>query len=204
MNKNTKSNTYQIDIKNNILILKTYSFKAEKGSMLHSGIYNRELTSSLASGALTLLVFLVMLFRGVEITALHALLAVALFAVFFVLFRLFVFYEESLEAVIDKAQGKIKVSIKKFIGKKKEYPLDALKDVRQEHIVITPENPDGIRVVEKIALQHGTVIPGFGETKEFYTVELEFKTGESMMIFSSSEPFEAKEVSERLRSFINA
>jgi hypothetical protein len=49
--RNNNNKTYQLDIKDNILIFRTTFFKAEKGSVLHSGIYNRELASSLLAGA---------------------------------------------------------------------------------------------------------------------------------------------------------
>jgi hypothetical protein len=67
---------------------------------------------------------------------------------------------------------------------------------------VTPENPDGIRLVEQVALQHGTVIPGFGKTSEFYTVEMEFKNGKRITIFSSEEPSMAEDVRAKLSGFI--
>ncbi|MBI3592867.1 MAG: hypothetical protein HY099_05250, partial [Nitrospirae bacterium] len=76
-----------------------------------------------------------------------------------------------------------------------------LDNIRQDYSAVTPENPDGIRLVERVALQHGTVIPGFGETSEFYTVELEFKNGRRLMIFSSKEPSRADDIATRLKNF---
>lgn len=193
------NNTYHIDIKGNTLILKTTSFKAERGSILHAGIFNKDLISSFAGGALILLIYLIL---RPSPTAIYYILIIIQFIAFFIFFRSFVFYEPSLEAVVDKDRGEISITVKKFLGKKNFYLVTDLKGLRQEHIVITPENPDGIRVVEKVALQHGTLIPGFGETKEFYTVELDFRNGKAVMVFSSKEPSLAKEVYTKLKGFL--
>ncbi|MDI6728785.1 MAG: hypothetical protein QMD44_07690, partial [Thermodesulfovibrionales bacterium] len=77
---------YQINIKDNMLIFRTSSFRAEKGSVLHSGIYNRELASSLAAGALVMLLgfFFAASFK---ITTVHFVVALLLFVIFFIVFR---------------------------------------------------------------------------------------------------------------------
>ena len=41
-----EAETYRIEIEDGRVALKTASFKAEKGSVLHSGIFNKELASS--------------------------------------------------------------------------------------------------------------------------------------------------------------
>ncbi|MBI3592450.1 MAG: hypothetical protein HY099_03050, partial [Nitrospirae bacterium] len=78
--------SYQIEIKDNVLVFRTTSFKAEKGSVLHSGIYNRELASSLAAGACITLAGFFFAFRD-KITAIHFIAALFLFAVLFLFFR---------------------------------------------------------------------------------------------------------------------
>src|SRR5512143_394413 len=42
---------YQIEKSENGVVVRTTSFRTERRSMLHSGIFNRELASSLAAGA---------------------------------------------------------------------------------------------------------------------------------------------------------
>lgn len=195
---------YSIDMAGNRLTFKTAFFRAEEGSMLHAGIYNRELASSLAAGGTTLMIFLAFLFAGFDVTFIFLIPAIIMFVGFFLFFRVAVFYEESLEAVIDKSEGMVTVWMRKFFGTKESYPLNELRDIKLEHVVISPENPNGIEVVEKVALQHGTVIPGFGEVKEFHTVELEFKGGRRFTIFSSKEQSEATDVQTRLTKFIIA
>lgn len=193
---------YQIDIKDNVLILRTTSFKAEKGSVLHSGIYNRELASSLVAGALIMLsgFFFTINFK---ITTIHFIIAIVLFAALFLIFRIYIFREPFLEVVFDKGRKSITISLKRIIGKRKEsHFMGELAGIKQNHVSVSPENPDGIKVVEKIALQHGTVIPGFGETVELYTVELEFKDRKRVMVFSSKETSEADDITTKLKDFI--
>jgi hypothetical protein len=193
---------YELTAEDSRLLLRTASFRAEGGSVLHSGIYNREFTSSLAAGIAVALVFLVLVLSGVEVTAVYVVPAVLLFAGLFVILRKAVFYEERLEALFDRAGGAVTVVVKKFPERKYSYSLDDLADIGQDHIVITPENPDGISFVEKIALQHGTAIPGFGEVKEFYTVDLKFKDGSQMRVFSSRQESKAGQLQRRLKDFI--
>jgi len=193
---------YEIKIRRKKLFFRTTSHRAEKGSMLHSGIYNRELTSSLAAGSVLLGLALLMIFGGSEVGPLHYAVAAALFVALFVIFRMYVFYKDYLEMIMDKEQDLVSVLIKGLISRKKELPLRNLSSITKGYTVLMPENPDGIKVIEKIALQHGTVIPGFGEVKEFYTVNLEFKDGRSVTVFASKEPQEAEDVVDMLRKFV--
>jgi hypothetical protein len=198
----SESGNYKMAIKGGRLVFRTTSFKVEGGSFLHGGIFNRELASSLASGAMTLLSFIALYFAGVSLKPVYFLLALSLFAAFFVFFRMFVFYEAYLEAVIDKVRYSASIFRKGFISKKMSFPLDEIDSVGGGITIIAPENPDGVRVVEKIALQHGTVIPGFGEAKEFHTVHMELKGGRGIVLFSSTDRSEAKAVLADLKEFI--
>lgn len=193
---------YQIDIKDNMLIFRTSSFRAEKGSVLHSGIYNRELASSLAAGALVMLLgfFFAASFK---ITTVHFVVALLLFVIFFIVFRTYIFLETVLCVVVDKKNGNIDIALERIFGKRRiTSPLSELGNIRQDYLVVTPENPDGIKLVEQVALQHGTVIPGFGKTAEFYTVEMEFKNGKRIVVFSSEKPAEAENIAMQFRNFI--
>lgn len=193
---------YQIEIKDNMLIFRTSSFKAEKGSVLHSGIYNRELASSLASGAILMLLGFFFATRF-KTTAIHFIAALLLFVIFFIVLRTYIFLEPVLSVTVDKENGNIDISLERIFGKRRiTSPLSELDNIRQGYLAIKPENPDGIRLVEQVALQHGTVIPGFGKTSEFYTVELEFKNGKRLTIFSSEEPSMAEDIAIRFRNFI--
>ncbi len=193
---------YDIEVKDGVLRLRTPSFRAGDFSMLHSGIFTPELTSSLAAAAVMVVLLMAAMIAGLRVTAAYMLLAAALFAALFLAFRRYVFFEESLEAVIDRASGTICVEIRKLFGFKRSYGMDDLSEVRQGKVVITPKNPDGVEFVEKIAIQHGTVIPGFGEEKRFSTVELVFRDGTEVRVFSSEDDEEARALAERLRQFV--
>lgn len=197
-----KEKGYEIETAGDRLVLRTPTFRAERGSVLHSGIYSRELAASLAGGALLFVVFVALILSGVRITALYVVPAVGLFVASFYVLRKAVFYEESLEAVFDRAAGAVTVTVRRFPQRRESYPVSDVKGIRKEHIVITPENPEGVEFVEKIALQHGTVIPGFGEVKEFHTVELEMADGRRVRIFSSRAEAEAAGVRDRIMEFM--
>ncbi len=195
---------YRVDIKDNTLVFETSSFRAERGSILHSGIYNRELSASLAAGAcITLAGFF---FAGrIKISAVYFFAALVFFVLLFLAFRTYVFRDSVLRLAIDKETGNIAISMKNIFAENKvSFSLGELDAVRQDHVALSPENPDGVKVVEKIALQHGTVIPGFGKTVEFYTVELGFKSGKRLLIFSSREPAKADAIAEKLKNFIDS
>lgn len=192
---------YQFDIRDNALTFKTASFKADKGSVLHSGIYNREMASTLAAGACLTFAGFFFATKG-RIGVLHFVSAIVIFTILFLLFRTYVFRDPVLCTEIDKGKGTIAISSENIFGRNKvSLPLSELEGVRQDYVSSAPVNPDGIAIVQKIALQHGTVIPGFGETAEFYTVELEFKNGRRELVFSSKVPAEAEDVANNLKQF---
>ncbi|MEW6117387.1 MAG: hypothetical protein AB1553_10860 [Nitrospirota bacterium] len=196
------SKDYFIKVENNRLMFSTTSFKAEKGSVLHSGIYNRELASSLAAGAC--IIALGFFFASnVSVTVIHYIAMLPLFAILFLAFRTYLFREPVLQLVIDKKTKKIGITVKRAIGRRAFVAtLHELEKIRQGYTTETPANPDGIQLVEKIALQHGTVIPDFGTTAEFHTVELEFRDGRSITIFSSGAPGEADDIAHTINHFI--
>lgn len=193
---------YSIEKKGTTIVLKTTSFKAERGSVLHSGIFNRELASSLAAGAV--IVILSFFFaRYFKITAIY-LIAVALsFPALFIIFRIYIFRNAVLETVFNKERRTVTISLKRMLGGKvKSYSLDELSGIRLDHISMQPENIDAVQFVERIAVQHGTVIPGFGKTEDFYTVELDFGR-EKPVIFSVRERQGAETVIAELKSSLN-
>lgn len=178
--------SYRLEKADDKLIFRTASFRPERGSILHSGIFTRELASSFASGGLVIALLIIALFSGVRLRLMHIAALMLIFAGALIVFRFTLLKEESLDVIFDKKGGVLTVSLRKLPIKRHSYPIADLKDIVKGHVVFKPENPDGIRVVEKVALQHGTVIPGFGEAKEFYTVELAFRDANRLAIFSGS------------------
>jgi len=112
-------NAYEISKKEDKISMKTLFFRAERGSILHSGIYNRELASSLASGVV--IVILYFLLKPEPSMALF-IFGVLIFGLGTFVFRMFVFTEHFLRLDIDKAEGKIYISIKKVFSSKKYIP----------------------------------------------------------------------------------
>lgn len=196
------NDVYKINMNDDILKFETTSFKAEKGSVLHSGIYNRELSSALSAGAIIMILGFFFVNRS-DITFFHWILALLIFLILFIFFRTYVFLEPLLCVLIDKKNSLIDLSVKRLLGKKQIHlPLSELHGIRQDYVAVVPENPDGIRLVEQVALQHGTIIPGFGKTAEFYTVELEFRDGKRFIIFSSEEHRVVEYIATKFKNFI--
>jgi hypothetical protein len=89
-----------------------------------------------------------------------------------------------------------------FKAERQLFPLSELEDIREDYRELTADNPDGVKIIEKIALQHGTVIPGFGATTEFYSVSLEFRNMRSIVVFSSGDHYEADDVMNTFKNYI--
>ena len=193
---------YQIKTRGGVLTLRTGSFRAETGSALHSGIYNRELIASLAAGAVIVAAAIIAVIKDLEIGLPHYIATVLVFAVLTFIFRIYVFYEEYLELIIDRDQGLIDIVIRQMTKKRISRPLSELTGVIKGLTLIAPENQDGIDIVKNISLQHGMVIPGFGESKEYHSVNLEFGGLDTVSIFSTEEPDEAEAVCQVINRFV--
>ncbi len=196
-----ESGTYRVEIEGSRVTLRTTSFKAERGSVLHSGIYNREFSSSLVAVTVSAAVLVFFALRH-ELQILHYVMAVAVFIVVFPLARFYLFKEPCLETVFDLDAESVSITLRKPFGSSSiKKPLDSLDDIRISHLRMEPENPDGVAFVKKIALQHGTVIPGFGQVEDFYNVELRFD-GEGFIILTTKTESEARAVVDKLRKYV--
>ncbi len=197
-----ESGTYRVEIEDNRVTLRTTSFKAERGSVLHSGIFNREFSSSFVAVTVSAAVLAFFALRH-ELQILHYVIAVAVFIVVFPLARIYLFKEPRLETVFDLDAKSVSITLSKLFGSRSiKRPLDSLDDIRISHIRFEPENPDGVAFVKRIALQHGTVIPGFGQVEDFYNVELRFD-GEGFIILTTRAEEEAEAVVAKLRRYVD-
>jgi Ca2+/Na+ antiporter len=190
---------YQIEKSENGVVVRTTSFRTERRSVLHSGIFNRELASSLAAGAVMVIMgfFFALYFR---ITVVHFIAAVFVFAALFILFRIYAFREAVLETTFDWERKTITISLKRTMGSRlRSYPMDALAGIRIHHLSMEPENLDAVKLVEKVAVQHGIVIPGFGKVEDFYFVELDFRE-KKIVIYSARNRQGAKSFMAELRN----
>lgn len=99
------SAAYSLKREGEQLIFMTPSYQADKGSVLHQGIYNHEFASMISSlivcgSAYALLAF------NLEITAVHYISLIILFMAVFISFRKFIFREKELKAVFDGVKKK--------------------------------------------------------------------------------------------------
>ena len=184
------------------IIFRTISFVADKGSVLHSGIYNREFSSVLASFALAgISYFLLVMSFGKE-NFFYAVFMV-LFIGTFPLFRTYVFRERYLETVFDRTVARVEMS-HAWLRRKVllSMPLESIAgiwiDTKKTEVV----NRDGVEFVEKISAQHGTVIPGFGEETTFYSLKLRFSDGTERTIFAESSMQDVISVHDEIKGFL--
>lgn len=196
------SNTYRLANDTSRLVVRTTRFVADRGSVLHSGIYNREFSSVLASFAFagTVYFLLVMSFgKGPFFYAVFMLLFIGTFP----LFRTYIFRERSLESVFDRSKGYVEITRYWLRGKVLlNRPLAdisrVLIDTKKTEVV----NRDGVEFVEKISAQHGTVIPGFGEETTFYSLKLMFADGTESTVFADRNMQDVLTVHDELKEFL--
>jgi hypothetical protein len=193
---------YTLETEDGRFLLRTTSFKAEKGSVLHSGIFSRELSSSFVAFVIAVAVLFLM-GANYGLSLAHYILASVVFVILFPVLRIYVFRRPLLETLYDGDSGILTITlITPFRRKTVRRPAAKLRDVRLGHTRIEPENPDGIAVVEKVALQHGTVIPGFGKAEDFFNIELVFDD-ESYIILTTGEKTKAEEVLNKLKGILS-
>ncbi|MBF0591635.1 MAG: hypothetical protein HQL02_06055 [Nitrospirae bacterium] len=201
---------YRLEIRGDILRVETGSFKTRKGSVLHGGVYNRELASVFVSGCVAMA--WLMLVASLHWSGyIHFVISAIVFMLLYPLCRAYVFKESVLETIIDRKERIILLNHTKAIGrqerpaanKKKtiKRQLDDLRGIRLDHVATQPHNPDGAAFVQKIASQHGMPIPGFGQTEHYYAVVLSFDA-EQLVIFSSAERAEPEALLAEIEGFL--
>lgn len=175
---------YSIRIEGGIFTFRTSSFKAEKSSVLHSGVYNRESTSILFASGISMLAYL-FLTPSMGGPFLYALLAFVLAAAF-MLSRNFIFREKILEVILDKQSGTARLVLSgAFTKRTEEMVLNDIASVEIGSKRFEPVNKDGADFVQKISIQHGSAVPGLGEPEEFVTLSLHLKDGTERIIYAA-------------------
>ncbi|MDD1682866.1 MAG: hypothetical protein LUO98_03425 [Methanoregula sp.] len=198
-----KDSTYTLSQDASRLIFRTSSFVADRGSVLHSGIYNREFSSVLASFALAGIAFFLLVMSYGKKTVFYAVFLL-LFIGTFPLFRAYVFRERYRQTVFDRTTATVEIR-HAGIGSKVllNKPFASIRGIWIETKKTEVVNRDGIAFVEKISAQHGTVIPGFGEEKTFYTLKLGFTDGTEKTLFADSIMQDVIAVHDRIKGFLN-
>jgi hypothetical protein len=184
--KSAANRNYTVIIEEDKLIFATPTFRADPDSVLHSGIYNREFSSALSSAAVAGIVYMLVAFNTGN-TIVRSLVFLLTFTVGFPFFRKFVFKEGLLEMVFNSAAGEAKIYTSWITKRLKEtISIKNIKGISIESRKHEVENPDAVRFVKQISLQHGSVIPGFGEEKVLFLLKLQLSDGSERTIYSDS------------------
>ncbi len=175
---------YSLEETANVLIFTTASYRAEKSSVLHSGIYNYEFSSILSASVVCGIVYVLAAVKY-RVSLVLLLVIVVLFITVFVLFRRFVFRDKFLRVVFDRFDRTIKIYRPYIIGcRSEELSFDDIASVEVGSERMALENQDAVRFVQKISLQHGSEVPGLGDDEEFVTLALKLRDGTERLIYA--------------------
>lgn len=190
---------FELVIKGYVLTFKTPFYKIERGSILNKGIYNLELASLLASAVPGAVVFLV-LNSKTGTFVLPSLFALLAFIGSFFLFRGLVFVKRELKFAIHKKSGS--VFLHTPFRKLQVFRINDIKKVEAKVNKLSPENPEGVALVEKIALHHGQVVPDFGSESEIYSVQVELRNGNTFPVYAGPDKDHAADITVRIKEFL--
>ena len=198
----TRNGNYRIEKKDGTLIFRTAHFTAERGSVLHRGIYSQEFASALSSLAIAGLAYMVVALN-VKKGILANLVFLVVFVSGFLLLKRFVFRERFMEAVFDRTAGKTEISMVGITKKRTDsIPMKDIDNVLIAQKRSQIENPDAVEFVEKIASQHGMAIPGFGEEKIFFLLTLKLRDGTDRLIFADSDMQDVMRAHHEIKEFL--
>lgn len=200
--KSTTNRNYIVRKEENKLIFATPAYRADPDSVLHSGIYNREFSSVLASAAAAGIVYVIVAMNTGN-TLVRSLAFLLVFTGGFPFFRKFVFKESLLEVVFNTAAGEAKIYTSWITKRLKEtIPVKNIHDISIESRKHEVENPDAVRFVKQISLQHGTVIPGFGEEKALFLLKLHLSDGSERIIYTDNTMQDVLSAYDEIKEFL--
>lgn len=184
------------------LIFTTPAFTNELDSVLHSGIYNREFTSVLAASVTAgLASFALIMIYGRSMFSYIVFILISIAG--FPFFRRFVFKDRYTETVFNKSAGRVEIYLQGFIKKKKNIiEIKDIVNVKIERKKTEVKNPDGTEFVKKISLQHGTVIPGFGEEMELFMLKLVLTGGNDRLLYADCNMQEVITAHDEIKGFL--
>ena len=200
--KSAANRNYIVRKEENKLIFATPAYRADPDSVLHSGIYNREFSSVLASAAAAGIVYVIVAMNTGN-TLVRSLAFLLVFTGGFPFFRKFVFKESLLEVVFNTAAGEAKIYTNWIMKRLKEtIPVKNIHDISIESRKHEVENPDAVRFVKQISLQHGTVIPGFGEEKALFLLKLHLSDGSERIIYTDNTMQDVLSAYDEIKEFL--
>ena len=126
-----------------------------------------------------------------------------IFAGGFPFFRKFVFKEGLMEVVFNTTGGEARIYTSRMTKRLKEtISIKNIMDISIEKKQQEVENPDAVKFVKHISLQHGTVIPGFGEEKLFFLLKLHLSDGSERTIYSDSNMQDVISAHDEIKEFL--
>jgi hypothetical protein len=193
---------YRIEKTDGSLIFRTANFAAERGSVLHRGIYSQEFAAALSSLAVAGLAYMVVV-MDVKKGILAHIVFLVVFVSGFLLLKRFVFRKKFLEAVFDRTAGKTDIYMIGITKKKRDsIRMEDIDNVLIGQKKSEVENPDAVEFVEKISSQHGMAIPGFGEEKIFFLLTLKLSDGTDRIIFADSDMRDVMQAHDEIKEFL--
>ena len=193
--------SYTVRKEEDKLIFVTPAFKTELDSVLHSGIYNREFASMLASAAVAGTIFVVIAMNTGN--AIGAMVFLVAFAVSVPLFRKFVFKESLMEVVFNIAAGEARIFTTWIMKRLKEtIALSSIKEISIDSRKREVENQDAVEFVKKISLQHGMVIPGFGRESVLFLLKLHLNDGSERTIYADTSMQDVMSAHAEIKEFL--
>ena len=200
--KSAANRNYTVRKEEDKLIFSTPAYRADPDSVLHSGIYNREFSSVLAAAAVAGIVYMLVAFNTGN-TIVRSLVFLLTFTGGFPFFRKFVFKEGLLEVVFNAAAGEAKIYTNWVTKRLKEtISIKNIKDISIENKKHEVENPDAVRFVKQISLQHGSVIPGFGEEKVLFLLKLHLSDGSEKIIYTDNTMQDVLSAYDEIKEFL--
>jgi len=200
--KSAANRNYTVRKEEDKLIFATPAYRADPDSVLHSGIYNREFSSVLAAAAVAGIVYMLVAFNTGN-TIVRSLVFLLTFTGGFPFFRKFVFKEGLLEVVFNAAAGEAKIYPNWVTKRLKEtISIKNIKDISIENKKHEVENPDAVRFVKQISLQHGSVIPGFGEEKVLFLLKLHLSDGSEKIIYTDNTMQDVLSAYDEIKEFL--
>ena len=176
--------SYTLKKENNRLVFTTNSFRAEKSSVLHEGVYTKEFASMLAASALSVPVYVAVSFFATS-SVLRIVTVIILFVVSFIALKKYIFKDNLLEAVFDGTSKTVCINQSGLLSIRKEtIPFRDIRSVEIGSRKFDPVNLDGIQFVQKISAQHGSAVPGLSESEEFVTLSLMGTDGAERLLFA--------------------
>ena len=193
---------YSLSVTGAVLLFRTARFSAERESVLHKGIYNKDFAAALSSLAAAGLVYALLALNYRRSFYFHLVFAF-IFIGGYPLLRTFVFKDRLIEVVLDSSKGTGRISIAGLLRQRVEtISLAEIENVLIETKKFGVENPDAVEFVEKISAQHGTVIPGFGEEQTFYMLKLILVSGAERMIYADGVMEDVIDAREEIAAFL--